>query len=85
MNEKLIGDILNMMDGSISGFFADRDSLHEATTYAIELLKSSDVYEREVAVHIALGVYHNTLTKLLRNSVHRMAEDSGLTVEVVDD
>lgn len=46
-------------------FFAERNTIKEANEYAQELLKSASDGERELAVQIAIGVYHNTLIKCL--------------------
>ena len=62
-------EVLKMLRKSKCDLFATKDTLEEARTYAIVLLKSSSAEEREWATNVVLGIYHNTLVQLFIGSM----------------
>ena len=49
--------------------FATKDSMTEARDYTMLILKTSSDEDREAMVHVAQGVYHNTLVEELRKLI----------------
>lgn len=67
--------VMEMLEISESGMFASRETLNDAQEYAVDLLKSSSDDERVMAALVAIGVYHNTLVKLISASVQSMIDE----------
>lgn len=57
--------VVELLESMKSGWFGERDTLEEASEYAVSLLKASSKDEREFSTHIAIGVYHNTVANVL--------------------
>ena len=74
--EKTLKTIMDNLDSSICGLFADRDTLEECQEYAVALLKSSSLDEREFAYYTSCGIYHNTLVKLLKKMIQDAFEET---------
>jgi len=75
--EITLKNILDNLDKAQCGLFATYDSLEAVNKYGIELLKSSSLDEREKATLITIGIYHNTLTELLKDMVKKAFDESG--------
>ena len=59
--DKTVTEILESIRGAISGVFATKDSLQEASEYCKSLLKSTAPEQVETMTGMALAIYHNTL------------------------
>jgi len=68
--------ILESLSRSKCDMFATYDSLKAVNDYAISLLKSSSLEEREFATMTVLNIYHNTLIQLFINNIK---EQQGIT------
>ena len=63
--------ILESLQRSKTGMFATYSSIDEVHRYAIELLKSSSLQEREFAAITTMNIYHNTLLQLVMDNIKR--------------
>jgi len=83
--EKTLKLITEKMAKSTNGMFATYGTLEEVTTYALNLLKSSSLQERDFAAYTVMGIYHNTLINLLTHMIIEAFEEADKPDEVDDE